>query len=203
MPGLVGFMPTGANGYHGGRGAWLRCRPEEHNPMTLTAPATPWLAKVPLGADGQTHALLIVHADQAIAPTPALRQVVEFEDNGQGGFISAAQALDCRWGYIDAQGQWLIAPTLDNARGFSDDGLARFCRDGRWGYIDLLAQEVIAAQFEDARPLRNGLAAVKVGPQGWRIIDRQGRFRNAAAAPDFTVTGHQSVEGRFVGKCGQ
>ena len=144
--------------------------------MTLTAPATPWLAKVPLGADGQTHALLIVHADQAIAPTPALRQVVEFEDNGQGGFISAAQALDCRWGYIDAQGQWLIAPTLDNARGFSDDGLARFCRDGRWGYIDLLAQEVIAAQFEDARPLRNGLAAVKVGPQGWRIIDRQGRF---------------------------
>ena len=109
--------------------------------MTLTAPATPWLAKVPLGADGQTHALLIVHADQAIAPTPALRQVVEFEDNGQGGFISAAQALDCRW-----------------------------------GYIDLLAQEVIAAQFEDARPLRNGLAAVKVGPQGWRIIDRQGRF---------------------------
>ena len=41
--------------------------------MTLTAPATPWLAKVPLGADGQAHALLIVHADQAIAPTPALR----------------------------------------------------------------------------------------------------------------------------------
>ncbi len=144
--------------------------------MTLTAPATPWLAKVPLGADGQTHALLIVHADQALAPTPALRQVVEFEDNGQGGFISAAQALDGRWGYIDAQGRWLIAPTLDNARGFSDDGLARFCRDGRWGYIDLLAQEVIAPQFEDARPLRNGLAAVKVGPQGWRIIDRQGRF---------------------------
>eukprot|EP01030_Chromulinospumella_sphaerica_P015496 gene15496-15306_t len=140
------------------------------------AKAKPPTAPVPLGADGQAHALLIVHADRAIAPTPALRQVVEFEDNGQGGFISAAQALDGRWGYIDAQGQWLIAPTLDNARGFSDDGLARFCRDGRWGYIDLLAQEAIAAQFEDARPLRNGLAAVKTGQHCWRIIDRQGRF---------------------------
>lgn len=33
--------------------------------MTQTAPATPCLAKVPLDADRQAYALLIVHADRA------------------------------------------------------------------------------------------------------------------------------------------
>ena len=84
--------------------------------MTQTAPATPCLAKVPLDADRQAYALLIVHADRAIAPQPALRQVVEFESTPHGGFISAAQAHDGGWGYINEQGQWLVPPTLDNAR---------------------------------------------------------------------------------------
>ncbi len=148
--------------------------------MTHIAPATPCLAKVPLDADRQAFALLIVHADRAIAPEPGLRQVVEFEYTSQGGFISAAQACHGGWGYIDGQGQWVLAPTLDNARGFTEDGLARFCRGGRWGYINLLAQEVIAPQFEEARPMRNGLAAVKTGPDAWRIIDFQGRFTCSA-----------------------
>ena len=79
--------------------------------MTQTAPATPCLAKVPLDADRQAYALLIVHADRAIAPQPALRQVVEFESTPHGGFISAAQAHDGGWGYINEQGQWLVPPT--------------------------------------------------------------------------------------------
>ena len=152
--------------------------------MTQTAPATPCLAKVPLDADRQAYALLIVHADRAIAPQPALRQVVEFESTPHGGFISAAQAHDGGWGYINEQGQWLVAPTLDNARGFTEDGVARFCRAGRWGYLNLLGQEVIAPQFDDARPLRNGLAAVKTGPHAWRIIDLQGQFTCAATFAD-------------------
>ncbi len=114
--------------------------------MTQTAPATPCLAKVPLDADCQAYALLIVHADRAIAPQPALRQVVEFESTPHGGFISAAQAHDGGWGYINEQGQWLVPPTLDNARGFTEDGVARLCRGGRWGYLNLLGQEVIAPQ---------------------------------------------------------
>lgn len=152
--------------------------------MTQTAPATPCLAKVPLDADHQAYALLIVHADRAIAPQPALRQVVEFESTPHGGFISAAQAHDGGWGYINEQGQWRVPPTLDNARGFTEDGVARFCRAGRWGYLNLLGQEVIAPQFDDARPLRNGLAAVKTGPHAWRIIDLQGQFTCAATFAD-------------------
>lgn len=152
--------------------------------MTQTAPATPCLAKVPLDADRQAYALLIVHADRAIAPQPALRQVVEFESTPHGGFISAAQAHDGGWGYINEQGQWLVPPTLDNARGFTEDGVARFCRAGRWGYLNLLGQEVIAPQFDDARPLRNGLAAVKTGPHAWRIIDLQGQFTCNATFAD-------------------
>ena len=152
--------------------------------MTQTAPATPCLAKVPLDADRQAYALLIVHADRAIAPQPALRQVVEFESTPHGGFISAAQAHDGGWGYINEQGQWLVPPTLNNARGFTEDGVARFCRAGRWGYLNLLGQEVIAPQFDDARPMRNGLAAVKTGPHAWRIIDLQGQFTCAATFAD-------------------
>ncbi len=152
--------------------------------MTQTAPATPCLAKVPLDADRQAYALLIVYADRAIAPQPALRQVVEFESTPHGGFISAAQAHDGGWGYINEQGQWLVPPTLDNARGFTEDGVARFCRAGRWGYLNLLGQEVIAPQFDEARPLRNGLAAVKTGPHAWRIIDLQGQFTCNATFAD-------------------
>ena len=152
--------------------------------MTQTAPATPCLAKVPLDADRQAYALLIVYADRAIAPQPALRQVVEFESTPHGGFISAAQAHDGGWGYINEQGQWLVPPTLDNARGFTEDGVARFCRAGRWGYLNLLGQEVIAPQFDEARPLRNGLAAVKTGPHAWRIINLQGQFTCAATFAD-------------------
>ena len=152
--------------------------------MTQTAPATPCLAKVPLDADRQAYALLIVHADRAIAPQPALRQVVEFESTPHGGFISAAQAHDGGWGYINEQGQWLVPPTLDNARGFTEDGVARFCRGGRWGYLNLLGQEVIAPQVDEARPLRKGLAAVKTGPHAWRISDLQRQFTCAATFAD-------------------
>ena len=119
-----------------------------------TTAAAPWIASIPLSPDGTRYTRAIVHPGRAISPPEGLQALFRFNADGQGGWISAAKADDGRWGYIDAQGQWLIAPTLDNARGFSDDGLARFCRDGRWGYIDLLAQEAIAAQFEDARPLR-------------------------------------------------
>ena len=77
-----------------------------------------------------------------------------------------------------------MPPTLDNARGFTEDGVARFCRAGRWGYLNLLGQEVIAPQFDEARPMRNGLAAVKTGPHAWRIIDLQGQFTCAATFAD-------------------
>ena len=40
--------------------------------MTQTAPATPCLAKVPLDADRQAYALLIVHADRATRPSLTL-----------------------------------------------------------------------------------------------------------------------------------
>jgi hypothetical protein len=148
--------------------------------MKNDALATPCLARLPLRADRQESVLLIVHTNRAVMPEPGLRHVVEFEDDRHGGFISAAQAVDGRWGYISGQGQWLIAPTLDNARGFTEDGLARFCRDGRWGYVNLLAQEVIAPQFEDARPLRHGLAGVRTAEHTWRVVDRQGQFTSDA-----------------------
>ncbi|KRC28991.1 WG repeat-containing protein [Acidovorax sp. Root219] len=138
--------------------------------------AAPWIASIPLSADGAAFALLIVHPGRAIAPPEGLRAVMRFNADGEGGFVAAAMAGDGCWGYIDAEGHWRVPPTLENARDYSEDGLARFCQGGRWGFVNLAGEVVIAPAFEDARPFRGGLCAVMVGKNAWRIIDREGKF---------------------------
>lgn len=141
-----------------------------------TTAAAPWIASVPLSPDGETFALLIMHPGRAIAPPGGLRAIMRFNADGNGGHIAAAMAGDGRWGYIDAEGQWRVPPTLENARDFSEDGMARFCQSGRWGFVNLAGEVVIEPAFEDARPFRRGLCAVMVGENAWRIIDREGQF---------------------------
>jgi len=138
--------------------------------------AAPWIASIPLSADGAAFALLIVHPGRAIAPPEGLRAVMRFNADGEGGFVAAAMAGDGCWGYIDAEGHWRVPPTLENARDYSEDGLARFCQGGRWGFVNLAGEVVIAPAFEDTRPFRGGLCAVMVGKNAWRIIDREGKF---------------------------
>ncbi len=102
--------------------------------------------------------------------------MIEFADDGRGGYVAAAQTSDKRWGYINEFGHWVVAPMLENARSFSDDGLARFRQEGRWGYVNTSGEVAIAAQFEDARAFTCGLAAVRVGKDQWRFIDVAGEF---------------------------
>ncbi|WP_229509142.1 WG repeat-containing protein [Massilia sp. CCM 8734] len=115
-----------------------------------------------------------------------------FEDDGHGGGIAAAQAADGSFGYVDTRGAWIVAPTLDKARAFGDNGLARYCREGRWGYLDVRGQTVIAPRYEDAQAFSQGLAAVQTGANKWIYIDVGGNpafecaFRSAGP---FTDTG--------------
>lgn len=139
-------------------------------------PTPPWLASIPLTPGHEARALVIVHPGRAVAPAEGLSEVLRFHPAAGGnGWISAARAADGRWGYIDGEGRWRVAPTLQEARSFSEDGLARFCDGGRWGFVDLTGTVVLPPTFINAQPFRNGLCAVQVGEGAWRIIDRTGR----------------------------
>lgn len=154
-----------------------------------TAAAPPWVASIPLSPDGSRNAHVIVHPGRAVAPAEGLRSLLRFNADGQGGWISAAQAGDGRWGYIDAEGRWRVPPTLENARNYSEDGMARFLQDGRWGFVNLASEVVIAPSFEDTRAFRDGLCAVKVGENAWRSIDREGRFTSEQIFHDLSLFG--------------
>lgn len=152
-------------------------------------PVVPWLAGVPLEPRHGELALVIVHAGRAAAPPEGLCEVLRFHADGRGGWISAARAGNGQWGYINAQAQWLVPPTLQNARSFSEDGLARFCDGGRWGFLNLAGKVVIAPAFDHAQPFRGGVCAVQVGPRAWRIIDRHGRATGNEIFHELSVFG--------------
>ena len=140
-----------------------------------TEPAPPWLASIPLEPSCQSPALVIVHPGRAVVPPEGLKAVLRFNADGRGGWVSAAQADNSLWGYIDGEGCWRVPPALQNARNFSEDGLARFCDGGRWGFVDLAGAVVIPPTFDNAHPFRNGVSAVQVGQDAWRPINREGQ----------------------------
>ena len=140
-----------------------------------TEPAPPWLASIPLEPSCQSPALVIVHPGRAVVPPEGLKAVLRFNADGRGGWVSAAQADNSLWGYIDGEGCWRVPPALQNARNFSEDGLARFCDRGRWGFVDLAGAVVIPPTFDNAHPFRNGVSAVQVGQDAWRPLNREGQ----------------------------
>lgn len=159
-------------------------------PTTATPPAAaPWIARIPLSPERSRQALVIVHAGKATCPAEGLQALLGFHADGQGGWISAAQAEDGRWGFIDAEGRWRVPPTLENARGYSVDGMARFQQGGLWGFVDLAGAVVVAPRFLDVRPFRHGLSAARVGEDEWCILDREGRFTSEARFYDLSEFG--------------
>ncbi|WP_167235776.1 WG repeat-containing protein [Massilia genomosp. 1] len=140
-------------------------------------PTRPILIRNHFQADDAYGDLLLIHEGVARAMEPALVQVLgPFRDDGRGGLIAAASAGDDACGYINATGDWLVAPDLDDAYTFSDDGLSRFRKNGLWGYMNLLGQCVIAPRHEAVSAFAHGLAAVKVSATAWRYIDLHGQF---------------------------
>jgi hypothetical protein len=67
-----------------------------------------------------------------------------------------------KWGFVDAEGNVLIAPKYEMARSFSH-GLAAVCQNGRWGFIDPNGEVVIDMQFTDALYFSEyGVCAVRI-----------------------------------------
>lgn len=81
-----------------------------------------------------------------------------------------------RWGFIDTDGHFVIAPTLDDALPFSE-GVARVQSGDRWGFIKPDGSYLggIAPSYEAAGDMHNRRAAVQVGGR-WGFIDDTGEI---------------------------
>jgi len=83
------------------------------------------------------------------------------------------------WGYLNTQGEEVIAPRYKQAAPFSD-GLAAVVERGNWVYINKTGATAIANQFREALPFSGGKTLV----DGNKIIDKNGNLLG-----EFTLEG--------------
>jgi hypothetical protein len=95
---------------------------------------------------------------------------------GLGGCDDGAHIL---YGFIDDQGQWVVAPEYTEALPPSE-GLVPVEKGGAWGFVDTQGREAIEPRFDAARPFTEGLAAVASDGR-WHFIDPAGK--TAIAGP--------------------
>ena len=126
-------------------------------------------------------------------------QVISDKFNDAGIFANglAYVQVDGKYGYINEQGEVVIACEFDCAYDFTSNGLARVEADGKYSYINEQGKVVIACEFDYADDFTsNGLARVKVdGKYGY--INEQGdvvipcKFDHASI---FSTNGWASVD---------
>jgi hypothetical protein len=91
-----------------------------------------------------------------------------------------------RFGFIDRNGQIVIAPSFHFASDFSEGLAIVKTQDppAKFGYIDKAGRLAIEPQFDQAEPFSEGLALVEVGARvqdgkvraKWGFINREGKF---------------------------
>ncbi len=134
---------------------------------------------------------LVLDADHKPANDPVIRDLTGYRVVRDTGLVSAAQASNGRWGYLDAKGQWLVAPQYDMARAFAPDGLARIQLGGKWGYLGPDLKVRIAPQFDEAEGFSNGMAAIRKGKL-WGYVDTSG---TVVVPPSYELAGRFAKNG--------
>lgn len=117
----------------------------------------------PRAANGAAHA------------STARRDASASADAGAGALTRAETGG--RWGFVAADGAWVIPATYAWVESFSE-GFAAVKAGERWGFIDRTGRLVVAARYRDADSFSEGLAAVR-DDEGWRYIDATGTVRVA------------------------
>ena len=81
------------------------------------------------------------------------------------------------WGYIDATGQFVLAPLYSMASDFQTSGLARVQLDGKTGLIDRQGQWVVAPTYDDITDFSEGIATAYDwdNAKASSLIDTQGQ----------------------------
>lgn len=110
---------------------------------------------------------LIDQANKTIIPfNERLEDVIGYREN------LIAVKLDGKFGFVDRQGQLIIANRYDDIQLFSE-GLAPYKLNGKWGFLNSSEELVIQPVFDEVLPFRNGVTAVRDGNR-WALIDKSG-----------------------------
>jgi hypothetical protein len=80
---------------------------------------------------------------------------------------------DDKFGFVDAAGTFIIAPTFDEVLPFSE-GLAAVRSGDKWGFIDASGRLVIPPQFKTAYYFKQGAAVAELDT-GYVLIDTSGK----------------------------
>ena len=78
-----------------------------------------------------------------------------------------------KWGYLNRSGDLVHPMNLDTARSFTQEGLARFEKDGLWGFVLPNGDYAIEPIYQYAVYFSNGYAQVK-NDKGWNYINVDG-----------------------------
>ncbi len=82
----------------------------------------------------------------------------------------AAVKQDGQWGFVDLNGEVVIAPQYQNANSYSC-GRAGVLIDDQWGFIDSKNHIQIEPSFSSVKPFsQEGVAPVKRGDSDWQLI---------------------------------
>ncbi|NCC76954.1 MAG: WG repeat-containing protein, partial [Clostridia bacterium] len=81
------------------------------------------------------------------------------------------------WGYIDATGQFVLAPLYSMAADFMENSLAKVQLDGKTGLIDRQGQWVVAPTYDDITDFSEGIATAYDwdNAKASSLIDTQGQ----------------------------
>lgn len=86
------------------------------------------------------------------------------------------QDANKKWGYIDKNAQFVIAPQFENAYVFGDNGIAGVQQNGKWGYIDTTGNYFIQPQFENVWNFSEGDLALVQQDGKLGYINKTGAF---------------------------
>jgi len=79
-----------------------------------------------------------------------------------------------KYGFIDTNGNEIVAPVYDYASDFRE-GIAVVCKDGKWGAIDENGDVVVPIIYTDISFPSNGLLCVCNDEGKWGYVDYTGK----------------------------
>jgi hypothetical protein len=88
---------------------------------------------------------------------------------------SDMRTVECKLGFINRQGKYVVPPQFTRGEDFSE-GLAAVEINGKWGYVDRSGAMEIAPRFDTAHSFHGGFSLVEISNvrRGW--INKTGEF---------------------------
>ncbi|AZQ61096.1 WG repeat-containing protein [Flammeovirga pectinis] len=105
------------------------------------------------------------------------KKIKPFENGLAVAQKNGKTAKDRKYGFIDKSGKWVIAPTYNIAKSFSNE-IAPVCIKNKWGYINQKGELIIPIQFNSATSFKGDYATVNTSS----IINTKGEILGKLSA---------------------